>query len=48
VAEDGSEKWMFGAPGMEYGSLEKGTIYSCRAHIATSFVPTARVTGREI
>jgi hypothetical protein len=30
---------------MENGSLEKWTIYSCRAHIATSFVPTAIESG---
>jgi hypothetical protein len=33
---------------MESGSLEKRTIYSCRAHTATSFVPAVRVIGREI
>jgi hypothetical protein len=32
---------------MKYGSLAKGTIYSCRAHIATSFVPATRVIGKE-
>jgi hypothetical protein len=26
----------------------KRTIYNCRAHIATSFVPAVRVIGREI
>jgi hypothetical protein len=33
---------------MRSGSLAKKTIYSCRAHIATSFVPTVRVIGQEI
>jgi hypothetical protein len=33
---------------MGSGSLAKRTIYSCRAHIATSFVPVVRVIGREI
>jgi hypothetical protein len=27
---------------------QKGTIYSCRAHNATSFVPAVLVSGREI
>jgi hypothetical protein len=35
------------APGMVSGSLEKRPIYSCRAHIATSFVLAAIVIGRE-
>jgi hypothetical protein len=42
------EKQTPGAPRMGSGSLEKRTIYSCRAHIATSFVPIVRVIGREI
>jgi hypothetical protein len=33
---------------MGSGSLEKRTIYSCRAHNATSFVPAVRVIGQEI
>jgi hypothetical protein len=33
---------------MVSGSLAKRPIYSCRAHIATSFVLVARVTGREV
>jgi hypothetical protein len=33
---------------MESESLEKMTIYSCRAHTTTSFVPAVRVIGREI
>jgi hypothetical protein len=33
---------------MVSGSLEKRPIYSCRAHIATSFVPAAIVTGRAV
>jgi hypothetical protein len=45
VAEDRSENGRSELLEMEYGSLEKGTIYSCRAHIATSFVPAARVIG---
>ena len=27
---------------------QKGPIYSCRAHIATSFVPTTKLVGKEI
>jgi hypothetical protein len=33
---------------MVFGSLAERPMYSCRAHIATSFVLTARVTGREV
>jgi hypothetical protein len=29
------------------GKFRKRPIYSCRAHIATSFVPAATVMGRE-
>jgi hypothetical protein len=39
---------MLGAPRIDPGSLEKGTIYSCRAHNATSFVPVVVVSGREV
>jgi hypothetical protein len=39
---------MPGAPGMVSGSLKKRPIYSCRAHIATSFVLVVIVTGREV
>jgi hypothetical protein len=48
VAEDGSKKWTPGAPGMVSGSLEKRSIYSCRAHISTSFVLASIVTRREV
>jgi hypothetical protein len=47
MAEDRIEKWTPWAPGMVSGSLEKRPIYSCRAHIATSFVLAAIVIGRE-
>jgi hypothetical protein len=33
---------------MVFGSLAERPIYSCRAHIATSFVLAVRVTGREV
>jgi hypothetical protein len=33
---------------MVIGSLVERPIYSYRAHIATSFVPDTRVTGREV
>jgi hypothetical protein len=33
---------------MVSGSLEKRPIYSCRAHIATSFVLAAITTRREV
>ena len=33
---------------MVSGSLEKRPIYSCRAHISTSFVPATIVTGRAV
>ena len=33
---------------MVIGSLVERPIYSCRAHIATSFVLPAIVTGREV
>jgi hypothetical protein len=33
------------APGMVSGSWAKGLIYSCRDHIATSFVLAAIVIG---
>jgi hypothetical protein len=39
---------MPGAPRIESGSLEKWTIYSCRAHNATSFVPAVLLSGRAI
>jgi hypothetical protein len=48
VAEDGSREWTPGAPGMTSGILAKRPIYSCRAHIATSFVLATIVTGREV
>jgi hypothetical protein len=28
------------------GSVGKGTIYNCRSHISTSFVPMVKVIGR--
>jgi hypothetical protein len=37
---------MPGVPGIESGSLEIWTIYSCRAHNATSFVPAVLLSGR--
>jgi hypothetical protein len=33
---------------MVIGSLAERPIYSCGAHIATSFVLATRVTGREV
>jgi hypothetical protein len=33
---------------MVFGSLAERPIYSCRAHIATSFVPTVKVIGQDI
>jgi hypothetical protein len=33
---------------MVSGSLAKRPIYSCRAHIPTSFILAAIVTGREV
>jgi hypothetical protein len=33
---------------MVSGSLAKRPIYSCRAHISTSFVLDTIVTGREV
>ena len=39
---------MTGAPIIDHGILAKGTIYSCRAHISTSFVLAAIVTRREV
>jgi hypothetical protein len=33
---------------MVFGSLAERPIYSCRAHIATSFVLAVRVTGQEV
>jgi hypothetical protein len=35
------------APRMVSGSLAKRPIYSCRAHIATSFVLATIMIGRE-
>jgi hypothetical protein len=37
---------VLGAPRIESGSLEKWTIYSCRAHKATSFVLIVLLSGR--
>jgi hypothetical protein len=33
---------------MVFGSLAERPIYSCRAHITTSFVLATRVIGREV
>jgi hypothetical protein len=40
------KKWTHGVPGIESGSLEKWTIYSYRAHNATSLVPAVLLSGR--
>jgi hypothetical protein len=48
VAEDGSKNGRSELPELSLEVWKKGPIYSCRAHIATSFVLVAIVVREEI